>query len=190
MATDGGVFDCDLKQDPARWQHLKVPAPVSETIARPARHLMSLACDALGLRDTARVDFRLDPTKALHLLEINGLPGLPRDGATHQATVLAGLDRQDGMAAAIITSALNRSTALARPPAAGSGDGGRVVIGVCLKAGSELPFRAGGVELNPQLVLHDEAVRELLEGTGAPYQRAGGGIPELIRPLPGRPGLG
>ncbi|MFD6968250.1 hypothetical protein [Streptomyces sp. NPDC059949] len=112
-ATDGGVFDYDLKQDPARWQHLKVPAPISETLARRARHLTSLAFEALGLRDMARADFRLDPHGALHLLEVNGLPGLPRDGATHQATVLAGLDPHDGMAAAIITSALNRSTPLA-----------------------------------------------------------------------------
>ncbi|MGW6978291.1 D-alanine--D-alanine ligase family protein [Streptomyces sp. NPDC054932] len=107
--ADGGVFDYDLKQDPARWQHLKVPAPVPETLARQARHLTSLAFDALGLLDMARADFRLDPEGALHLLEVNGLPGLPRDGATHRATVLAGLDPQDGMAAAVITSALNRS---------------------------------------------------------------------------------
>ncbi|WRZ61655.1 hypothetical protein OG534_00725 [Streptomyces sp. NBC_01294] len=71
----------------------------------------------LGLRDMARADFRLDRHGALHLLEVNGLPGLPRDGATHQATVLAGLDPHDGMAAAIITSALNRSTPLAWPHA-------------------------------------------------------------------------
>ncbi|MFD9303463.1 hypothetical protein ACFWCB_12570 [Streptomyces sp. NPDC060048] len=112
-ATDGGVFDYDLKQDPARWQHLRVPAPIPETLARRARHLTSMAFDALGLRDMARADFRLDPDGALHLLEVNGLPGLPRHGATHQATVLAGLDPQDGMAAAVIASALARSTAVA-----------------------------------------------------------------------------
>lgn len=106
--ADGGVFGYDLKQDPTRWQHLKVPAPIPGRIADQARHLTSLAFDALGLRDMARADFRLDPDGALHLLEINGLPGLPRAGATHQATVLAGLDPQDGMAAAIIASALSR----------------------------------------------------------------------------------
>ncbi|MFD7838825.1 hypothetical protein [Streptomyces sp. NPDC059761] len=46
-------------------------------------------------------------------MEVNGLPGLPRDGAAHQATVLAGVDPQDGMAAAVITCVLNRSTPLA-----------------------------------------------------------------------------
>ncbi|MDX3540409.1 hypothetical protein PV721_40150 [Streptomyces sp. MB09-01] len=104
----------DGRGHPARWQHLKVPAPVSETIARQARHFTSLAFDALGLPSGhGRADFRLDPKGDLHLLEVNGLPGLPRDGATHQATVLAGVDPKDGMAAAVITSALNRSTPLA-----------------------------------------------------------------------------
>ncbi|KQV17125.1 hypothetical protein ASE03_25575 [Kitasatospora sp. Root187] len=107
-AAAGGVFDYDLKQDPTRWQHLKVPAPVPDHIARRARHLTGLAVDALGLRDMARADFRLSPDGGLHLLEVNGLPGLPLNGATHQASVLAGLDPRHGMAAAIIASALTR----------------------------------------------------------------------------------
>ncbi|MBB4944939.1 D-alanine-D-alanine ligase [Kitasatospora gansuensis] len=107
-AAAGGTFDYDLKQDPTRWQHLKVPAPVPDDIARRARHLTGLAVDALGLRDMARADFRLAPDGGLHLLEVNGLPGLPRDGATHRASVVAGLAADNGMAAAIIASALTR----------------------------------------------------------------------------------
>ncbi|MEJ8646079.1 hypothetical protein WKI68_42320 [Streptomyces sp. MS1.HAVA.3] len=40
-ATDGGIFDYDLKQDPARWQHLKVPPPSPRP--SPARHATSRA---------------------------------------------------------------------------------------------------------------------------------------------------
>ncbi|MGW0391834.1 D-alanine--D-alanine ligase family protein [Streptomyces sp. NPDC003042] len=112
-AAAGGVFGYDLKQDPARWQHLKVPAPIHESVARQARHLTSLAFDALGLRDMARADFRLDPDGNLHLLEVNGLPGLPLNGATHRATILSGLDPDNGMAAAVIASALTRHPRLA-----------------------------------------------------------------------------
>ncbi|MFJ6754735.1 hypothetical protein ACIQNK_06855 [Streptomyces sp. NPDC091273] len=67
---------------------LRRPAEGANTPTRQARDRTSLAFDALGLRDMARADFRLDPEGALHLLEVNGLPGPPRDGATRQATVL------------------------------------------------------------------------------------------------------
>lgn len=104
-AAPGGLFDYTLKQDPARWSHLQVPAPIPTALADRARALTRTAVQALGLRDFARADFRLSTDGALHLLEVNGLPGLPVGGASHQAAVLAGLDPATGLVGALITSA-------------------------------------------------------------------------------------
>ncbi|MEV7729682.1 hypothetical protein AB0P15_33960 [Streptomyces sp. NPDC087917] len=104
----GGLFDYGLKQDPARWNHLQVPAPIPPALADRARALTRTAVRALGLHDFARADFRLSPDGALHLLEVNGLPGLPADGASHRAAVLSGLDPATALAGAVISSAVTR----------------------------------------------------------------------------------
>ncbi|WP_327250271.1 D-alanine--D-alanine ligase family protein [Streptomyces sp. NBC_01244] len=107
-AAYGGLFDYVLKQDPSRWSHLKVPAPIPSALAAQARTLTHTAVQALGLHDFARADFRLAPDGALHLLEVNGLPGLPAGGASHQAAVLAGLAPNTGLADAVISAAVTR----------------------------------------------------------------------------------
>ncbi|CQR59533.1 D-alanine--D-alanine ligase family protein [Streptomyces leeuwenhoekii] len=107
-ATAGGLFDYTLKQDPERWKHLQVPAPIPAPLARQARTLTHRAVQVLGLLDFARADFRLSPDGRLHLLEVNGLPGLPAGGASHQALVLAGLDPATALADAVISSATAR----------------------------------------------------------------------------------
>ncbi|MEU3063356.1 D-alanine--D-alanine ligase family protein [Streptomyces subrutilus] len=112
----GGLFDYTLKQDPARWSHLRVPAALPAALADRARALTRTAVRALGLHDFARADFRLSPDGALHLLEVNGLPGLPAGGASHRAAVLAGLDPATGLAGAVITSAAARLRLPAPPP--------------------------------------------------------------------------
>ncbi|MFJ3519651.1 MULTISPECIES: hypothetical protein [unclassified Streptomyces] len=107
-AAYGGLFDYVLKQDPSRWSHLKVPAPIPSALATQARTLTHTAVQALGLHDFARADFRLAPDGALYLLEVNGLPGLPAGGASHQAAVLAGLAPDTGLADAVISAAVRR----------------------------------------------------------------------------------
>ncbi|MFE9561967.1 hypothetical protein ACFYM0_12740 [Streptomyces sp. NPDC006487] len=111
----GGLFDYTLKQDPSRWSHLKVPAPISGSLAAQARTLTRTAVSALGLHDFARADFRLAPDGTLYLLEVNGLPGLPAGGASHQAAVLAGLAPGTGLADAVISAAARRLGLSAAP---------------------------------------------------------------------------
>ncbi|CAM5671226.1 D-alanine--D-alanine ligase [Streptomyces avidinii] len=111
-AANRGLFDYVHKQDPSRWSHLKVPARIPEALAARARALTHTAVRALGLQDFARADFRLAPDGALYLLEVNGLPGLPAGGASHQAAVLAGLAPATGLVDTVISAAVTR---LGRP---------------------------------------------------------------------------
>nr|WSX48006.1 hypothetical protein OG409_03000 [Streptomyces sp. NBC_00974] len=104
----GGLFDYVLKQDPSRWSHLTVPALIPSPLAEQARTLTRTAFQALGLHDFARADFRLTPDGDLFLLEVNGLPGLPAGGASHQAAVLAGLAPDTALAGAVVSAAVTR----------------------------------------------------------------------------------
>lgn len=52
------------------------PAPISEDVAEALRNIALSAFRALGCRDVARVDIRVDRYGVMYVLEINPLPGL------------------------------------------------------------------------------------------------------------------
>jgi D-alanine-D-alanine ligase len=52
------------------------PAPLSEEVEYGLRSLALSAFHALGCRDVARVDIRIDRSGSMHVLEVNPLPGL------------------------------------------------------------------------------------------------------------------
>ncbi len=54
-----GIYDYDCKYTPGMTEYL-VPAPISDTLTSELRSLALKAFEILGLRDIARIDFRLD----------------------------------------------------------------------------------------------------------------------------------
>jgi D-alanine-D-alanine ligase len=86
----------------------RTPAGLPEDVRAAARAMTALAVQAVGCRDVARVDFRLDSGGRLHFLEINALPGLDPDGSIHRAAELGGLRPATGVVTAIVTSASAR----------------------------------------------------------------------------------
>jgi D-alanine-D-alanine ligase len=58
---------------------LECPARIDESLATRIRETALAAYGALGCRDWARVDIRLDGEGAPHVLEVNPLPGIIPD---------------------------------------------------------------------------------------------------------------
>ena len=87
------------------------PAPVEPALAAALEEVALGAFHALGCRDWARVDLRLDAQGRPHVLEINPLPGIlpdPRQNSCYpKAARAAGFD-YDGMILAVLRAALQR----------------------------------------------------------------------------------
>jgi D-alanine-D-alanine ligase len=68
------------------------PAPLEGNLVAKAQELARWAFEALGCRDVARVDMRLDDRGNLYVLELNSLPSLGQHGSYPLAAEKAGLD--------------------------------------------------------------------------------------------------
>jgi len=66
------------------------------------------AINALGIRDFARLDFRMDDAGHLYFLEVNALPSLEAGSSLYLCGKLAGLDSTDAVLDAIVRSAARR----------------------------------------------------------------------------------
>ncbi len=70
------IYSFDMKQDWSKEIRYEVPAKLSEReldrLERAARETFA----ALGCRDVARIDFRIDPEGRIYFIECNPLPGL------------------------------------------------------------------------------------------------------------------
>jgi D-alanine--D-alanine ligase len=70
------VYSYDLKQDWAGKLAYQCPAKLEEKVSRACKDTATKAALALGCRDIARVDLRLDEHGKPWVIEINPLPGL------------------------------------------------------------------------------------------------------------------
>ena len=70
------IYNYTVKQEFTKYVSYNCPASLSPKLEREIVRLSKKAFLALGCRDFARVDFRLDETGKLYFIEINPLPGL------------------------------------------------------------------------------------------------------------------
>ena len=70
------VYNYTVKQQYTKYVSYRCPAELSPKLEREIVRLSKKIFLALGCRDFARVDFRLDETGKLYFIEINPLPGL------------------------------------------------------------------------------------------------------------------
>ncbi len=68
------------------------PAPVDAAVAAAAQSHALTAHRALGCRHFSRVDLRMSPEGALHVLEVNTIPGFTSHSLLPKAAAAAGLD--------------------------------------------------------------------------------------------------
>jgi len=70
------IYSYEVKQDFRRYVSYACPADIDESVENKLIEYTKNACDALNIRDMARLDFRLDSDNQVYFIEINPLPGL------------------------------------------------------------------------------------------------------------------
>jgi D-alanine-D-alanine ligase len=102
------IYDYERKQLGSDSVHVQVPARLDpELSATLSRHTLRVV-SALGLRDFARCDFRLDDRGGLHFLEVNALPSLEPGSSLWIAAAVGGLSRPSAVLESILASASAR----------------------------------------------------------------------------------
>lgn len=86
-----GYYDYTSKYTKGKTDYL-CPAPVAGEVHREAAELSVMICEELGVRDVARVDFRLSERDELVFLEVNTIPGMTALSLVPMAAKQAGLD--------------------------------------------------------------------------------------------------
>jgi D-alanine-D-alanine ligase len=113
-AVSHPVYGYDHKKVLLDGVRLEVPAPVDAALEHELRRIARRAFEALGCRDVARVDLRLDGHGRVQFIECNPLPGLiPGVSDLCIAAEAAGL-RYHELIAAILEPALRRLRAQRR----------------------------------------------------------------------------
>src|SRR5690606_26669396 len=75
-AGEAPVYGFDDKLELSRGLAYQVPAEVDLSLRRRLSQCARRSAEALGCRDVARVDLRLDDEGRVHFIECNPLPGL------------------------------------------------------------------------------------------------------------------
>ncbi len=102
------IYDYALKQSSSDAVHVLVPARIEAAVAqRIAEHTRRVIA-TLGLRDFARLDFRLDEQGRPHFLEVNALPSLEPGASLWLAAEAIGLRVPGQVLQAIVASASAR----------------------------------------------------------------------------------
>jgi D-alanine-D-alanine ligase len=84
------VYSFDVKQGWERLVRYDIPANLDDDALGEITSASERAFAALGCRDVARLDFRLDAAGVPHFLECNPLPGLgPRGHGLGDLTLIA-----------------------------------------------------------------------------------------------------
>lgn len=78
-----------------------IPAPVDASVAEAIRQAAMRAWQALGCRDYARVDFRLDDAGKFHILEVNANPDISPDAGFAAAVGAGGLAYEEFVATVV-----------------------------------------------------------------------------------------
>ena len=91
VVVPGGFYDYEAKYRSHENRYI-CPAEIEEAVAGSARRLALAAFEILGLRDFARIDFRLDSRGGLWCLEANNQPGMTDSSLLPKAARVIGLD--------------------------------------------------------------------------------------------------
>ena len=107
------IYDYRLKNvEPGKVQY-RCPANLPRDVAARLRQVAHEAIRTIGLRDLARLDFRVTPEGRIYLLEVNALPALATSSSLFAATAQVGLTYQATIGAILNASALRSGLATA-----------------------------------------------------------------------------
>src|SRR5580704_2346275 len=107
------IYDYRLKNvEPGKVQY-RCPANLPRDVAARLRQISHEVLRAIGLRDMARMDFRVTPEGRIYLLEVNALPQLAQSSSLFAATAQVGLTYQASIGAILNAAALRSGLATA-----------------------------------------------------------------------------
>jgi D-alanine-D-alanine ligase len=107
------VYDYVKKNVEPNAVRMRCPATVPRDVAARLRAISHDAIKGLGLRDIARLDFRVADDGRIYLLEANALPALSRGSSIFAATAQLGLSYDHTIAAVLNAAALRANVATA-----------------------------------------------------------------------------
>ncbi len=93
--------------------HLRCPANLPRDVAARLRAISHEAIAVLGLKDVARLDYRVTEAGRIYLLEANALPSLASDSSIFAATSQHGLGYEGTVAGILNSAALRGNVATA-----------------------------------------------------------------------------
>ena len=85
------IYDYECKYKPGMTEYF-VPAPIPDKLISEVSSLALKAFNILGLRDIARIDFRLDENDRPLCFEANTLPGMTTTSLVPKSAAKAGID--------------------------------------------------------------------------------------------------
>jgi D-alanine-D-alanine ligase len=107
------IYDYRLKNvDPTKVQY-RCPANLPRDVAARLRQISHEVVRTCGLRDLARLDYRITAEGRIYLLEANALPALASNSSLFAATAQVGLSYQTTIAAILNAAALRSGLATA-----------------------------------------------------------------------------
>ena len=107
------VYDYVKKNVEPQAVRMRCPASVPRDVAARLRAISHDAIKGLGLKDIARLDFRVADDGRIYLLEANALPALSRGSSVFAATAQLGLSYDHTIAAVLNAAALRANVATA-----------------------------------------------------------------------------
>lgn len=102
------IYDYELKNHMSEAVSVRVPANMSEELSRKLRRDCQKIYKILGIRDLARMDFRLTDDGNLYFIEVNALPSLEPGASLYTAASRAGLTSVESVLDAVVQSACKR----------------------------------------------------------------------------------
>ncbi len=114
------LYDYRLKSELADAVAVRVPADLTEAQREAIVLHTRRVVTGLGIRDVARLDFRVDPQGGLHFIEVNALPSFEPGASLYLSAAQAGLPGAERVVGAVIASALARRGIAAPDPADGA----------------------------------------------------------------------
>lgn len=107
------IYDYRLKNvDPNKVQY-RCPASLPRDVAARLRQISHEVVRTIGLRDLARMDYRITPEGRIYLLEVNALPALATSSSLFAATAQVGLTYQSTITAVLNAAAMRSGLATA-----------------------------------------------------------------------------
>jgi len=108
VAPGLAIYDYALKSINYDAVSVKVPADITSAQRAEALAMTCKVIKILGIRDAARVDFRLAQDGSLHFLEVNALPSLEPGASIYCSASLAGFDSVKKVVGSIVATAAER----------------------------------------------------------------------------------